>query len=66
MDSTLTPKQYTILIKIISSSRPFKNIKLKLTLLLTSPTLLGIAILISLYLYYGVITCLNSTTCFIF
>jgi hypothetical protein len=66
MDGTLILKQYTILIKIISFLRPFKNIELKLTLLLTLFILLGMVILISLYLYYGAIICLNSATYFIF
>ncbi len=60
MDGTLIPKQYTILIRIISFLRTFKNIKLKLTLPLALPILLGTAILILLYLYYGVTMYLNS------
>jgi hypothetical protein len=66
MDSTLILEQYTILIKIISFLKPFKNIGLKLTLLLALPILLGMAILISLYFYYRVVICLNSTISFIF
>jgi hypothetical protein len=59
MDGTLTLEQYIIFIKIASFSRPFKNVGLKLTLPLASPTLLGTAILILLHLYCGVIMCLN-------
>jgi hypothetical protein len=66
MDGTLTLKQYTILIRIASFLKPFKNIKLKLTLLLALPTLLGIVILILLYLCYRVIICLGSVIYFIF
>ena len=66
MDSTLILKQYTIFIKIISFLKPFKNIKLKLILLLALPTLLNTVILILLHLYYGVIMCLNSIIYFIF
>jgi hypothetical protein len=66
MDGILTLEQYIILVRIVSFLRPFKNIELKLTLLLVLPILLGTAILILLYLYYGVITCLNSAICSIF
>jgi hypothetical protein len=64
--NTLILKQHTILIRIISFSKSFKNIKLKLILLLALLTLLGMAILISLHLYCGVITCLDSIIYFIF
>ena len=66
MDSTLTLKQYIILTKIISFLRPFKNIKLKLTPPPASPTLLGMAMLILLYLYYRAIICLDSAIYSIF
>jgi hypothetical protein len=66
MDSTLTLKQYTILIRIASFLRPFKNIELKLTLPPASPTLLGTAILILLHFYYRVIICLDFVICSIF
>jgi hypothetical protein len=42
MDGILILEKYTIFIKIASFLRPFKNIKLKLILLLTLPILLGI------------------------
>ena len=66
MDGILTLEQHTIFIRIISFLRPFKNIELKSTLLLASPTLLGTAILISLHLYYGVIMCSDSVIYSIF
>jgi hypothetical protein len=66
MDSTLILEQYTILIRITSFLKTFKNIKLKLTLLPTLPILLGIAILTSSYLYYGVIMYSDSAIYFIF
>jgi hypothetical protein len=66
MDGILTLEQYIILIRIISFLKPFKNIGLKLTLLLILPILLGIVILILLYFYYGVIMCSDSVICFIF
>ena len=66
MDGTLILKQYTIFIRIVSFLKPFKNIKLKLTLPLILPTLLGIAILILLYFYCGAIICLNFVIYFIF
>jgi hypothetical protein len=66
MDGILILEQYIILIRIVSFLRPFKNIELKSTLLLTSPTLLGIVILISLHLYYRVIMCSDSAIYFIF
>jgi hypothetical protein len=66
MDGTLILEQYTILVKIASFSRPFKNVGLKSILLLALPTLLGMAILILLHFYYGAVTCLDSTTSSIF
>jgi hypothetical protein len=66
MDGTLILEQYTILIRIISFLKTFKNIKLKLTLLLASPTLLSIVMLMSLHFYYRVIMYLDSVICFIF
>ena len=66
MDGTLILEQYTIFARITSFLRLFKNIKLKLTPLLALPTLPGIAILILLHLYCGVIICLNFTIYSIF
>ena len=66
MDSTSILKQHTIFIKIISFLKLFKNIGLKLTLLLALPMLLGTVILILLYFYCRVITCLNFIIYFIF
>jgi hypothetical protein len=66
MDGTLILKQYTILIKIISFLKPFKNIGLKLTLPLALPTLLGMAILILLHLYCRAVICSDSAISFIF
>jgi hypothetical protein len=66
MDGILTLEQYTILIRIVSFLRPFKNIRLKLTLLLALPILLGIVMLILLHLYHGAIIYLNSAIYFIF
>ena len=66
MDSTLILEQYTILIRIVSFLKTFKNIKLKLTLPLALPILLNIVMLILLYLYCGVIIYLNFVICFIF
>jgi hypothetical protein len=66
MDGTLILEQYTILTKITSFSKPFKNIGLKSTLPLVLPTLLGIMILILLHLYYRAVTCLNSAISSIF
>ena len=66
MDSTSILEQHTILIRIISFLKTFKNIKLKLTLPLASPILLGTAILILLHLYYGAIMYLDFIICSIF
>jgi hypothetical protein len=66
MDGTLTLKQYTIFIRIVSFLRPFKNIGLKLILLLVLLTLLGTVILILLHLYYRVIMYLDSAIYSIF
>jgi hypothetical protein len=66
MDSTLILKQYTILVRITSFLKAFKNTELKLTLPLTLPTLLDTVMLILLYLYRGVIIYLNFITCFTF
>ena len=66
MDSILTLKQHTILVKIASFLRPFENIRLKLILPLVLPTLLGIAILILLYFYYRAIIYLDFIICSIF
>jgi hypothetical protein len=66
MDGTLTLEQYTILIKIVSFLKPFKNIGLKSILLLALPMLLGMAILILLHLYCGAVTYLDFITSSIF
>ncbi len=66
MDSILILEQYTIFIKIVSFLRTFKNIGLKLILLLVLPILLGIVILILIYPYYRVIIYLDSIIYFIF
>ena len=66
MDGISILKQYTILIRIVSFLKTFKNIKLKLILPLASPILLGMATLTLLYLYYGAIIYLDFAICFIF
>jgi len=66
MDSILTLKQHTILIRIVSFLGAFENIGLKLILPLASPMLLGMAILMSLYLYCREIIYLDSIICSIF
>jgi hypothetical protein len=66
MDGILILKQHTILIRIISFLKTFKNTKLKSTPPPASPILLGIVISISLHLYYRATMYSNSVTYSIF
>ena len=66
MDGTLILEQHTILIRIASFLRTFKNAGLKSTPLPVLLILLGMVISTLSYLYYKVITYLDSIIYFIF
>ena len=66
MDGILILEQYTILIRIASFLRNFKNVRSKSTPPPVSPTLLGTAMSTSSYFYYRVTTYLDSIMCFTF